>query len=213
MSRNLKYKYNYLWWHFLWFNLDSVWNQKRGPEWLLVPGKSVFQLRAWEMARLTAWPCSASSCFLGENSDGVKQVCPNSRDRGSGDPGAPMWDPGSSHPYLISLEFGFVHCCCHRPHRWWALSRWYSPRRMAARAPQRFYSFLLQMCCSACSTCTKPAAKGREKRRQKRQRWPLPQGHPDLLLLFRCLWCSDTWSGLKGAAGVLLGTQNSGDSA
>lgn len=41
--------------------------------------------------------------------------------------------------------------------------------------------------------------RGEREWRQKQQRCSLPQGCPDLLLPFSCLWCSDIQSGHKGA--------------
>lgn len=61
------------------------------------------------------------------------------------------------HSYLISLGFGFAHCCCRPLRRWMAWSLWCNLHQKVEKAPLMFCLFQWRMCCFACSICTRPA--------------------------------------------------------
>lgn len=61
------------------------------------------------------------------------------------------------HSYLISLGFGFAHCCCRPLRRWMAWSLWCNLHQKVEKAPLMFCLFQWRTCCFACSICTRPA--------------------------------------------------------
>lgn len=111
---------------------------------------------------------------------------------------------------LISLGFGFARYCCRRRRHWRVWSRWYSPHQRAGTAPLRFYLSLWQTCCSACSTCTIPVAKGERTGGRKGRATCCPQSRPPQGVQRCC--CSapapdaQAWSGHREDPWDLLGT-------